>query len=360
MLTNVLFGLSLEASKNIKLSLAAGYTGIWGEYGITGGELINRADQGYINKLKIVLANIEIDKVLGCDGLKAVIGRQFYGREDSTAIYFGVRHYQTLLNTLISSLDAISLNYKKDKVEASAIYANVDSTGRKDFILAGIEGKVSNIKDIIDLEAYLYNFRDVPASVTRVALNNYTLLGFKPAVHVKDFKGSIEFVRPFSGDRVFSNETESFDTLLIKIDASYNIKNISLTPRATFFMVDGKNNKTVYTAGNYVPGLVGCPSLVQNDDGFIRYENTRIINVGADYAYKNAVFSLDFLNYGLAAAPTGSDYSMNEIDITVSYQYDDNLSLFAGVGEAFGEGSSNNTIDFGSEASIQAGVSYKF
>jgi hypothetical protein len=222
----------------------------------------------------------------------------------------------------------------------------------------GAEGKYSNIADILDIEVYLYNLRDIYNPPLIIA-KNYTLLGIKPSLHIKDLTASVEFVKPFSGDGVFSNDIKSYDTILLKIDAAYNIKNINLTPRATFFMAGGKD-KGVVTAGNYVPGLVGCPTITQNDDGFVGYANTIITNVGADYTYKKAVFSIDFLNYGLVSASNGSKYGISEIDISAAYEYDENISLFAGVGEAFGTDGYNQDVKFGSYASIQAGVTYKF
>ncbi|MDR1942401.1 MAG: hypothetical protein LBQ47_08755, partial [Endomicrobium sp.] len=133
--SDVLLGLSVAAYENVKLSLAAGYVGTWGENGITGGELDNSSNSGYINKIKIVLANIEISKLFGVDSLSAVIGRQFYGKEDSTAVYFGVRRYQDLTDTLITSADALSLNYNKDNIEASAIYASLDTAPTRNVLV---------------------------------------------------------------------------------------------------------------------------------------------------------------------------------------------------------------------------------
>jgi hypothetical protein len=77
---NVLLGLSFEASSDVKFNLGISYIGLWGQYGMTGGQVVSgNSESGLVNKLRVVLANAEIDNIFGTEGLSATVGRQFYG-----------------------------------------------------------------------------------------------------------------------------------------------------------------------------------------------------------------------------------------------------------------------------------------
>ncbi|MDR1195257.1 MAG: hypothetical protein LBL00_02140 [Endomicrobium sp.] len=365
---DVLLGLSFEASSDVKFNLGISYIGLWGQYGMTGGQVVSgNSENGLVNKLKVVLANAEINNLFDVDGFSATIGRQFYGDEDSVVMYFGVRHYQLdIPRTLISSLDAITLRYNKDNISATALYADLNSSRAKNMVLTGIDGKYSNIGNVFDIGAYFYNIRDGYDLLYTGSgyLDNYTLLGVRPALHVKDFTASLEFIKAFNGNKVFDNTNEDLDTFLMKIDAAYDIKSINLTPRATFFMAGGRDDKTgdksIMTAGNYVPAVIGCSTLNQDDDGMVAYANTIITNVGVDYKYAKFIFSFDVFNYGRVKYAKNDDYFQSEIDLSVSYEYSESTSLFLGIGERFGKNINNVTVDFGDDAGIQAGMTYKF
>lgn len=367
-------GFNFDIYENVMATFAMGYTNIWGDGSNFSGRSLedNVNDQGLFDFLRIVEANIAFGNLFDVEGLSVKVGRQYYGDEDSTVMYIGIRRDQPLYmitgseNTTgimgaISSIDAAAAYYDTENIKANLIYGIFDN--QKDIndsnsTLMGGDFKYLNIADMFDAQAYMYNLQEY------LGTRNYTIIGLKPTFKMNGLKASVELAKNFAGDEVFSNDDAN--TNFIKIDASYLIENIGLTPRA-MFGVFGGDNKTFGTLGNYVPGLIGGQMVIGGS-----YNDNQIINVGADYALNKFTFSFDLFNF---SSRDGNDDLLigkyenkdraaygTEIDVTAKYAYTENIDFKVGIGHLFG-GKATEMINGGDSfdaSTLQAGVTYKF
>jgi len=353
---NALLGLTFDVANNVKAAMALGYSSFWGENQLSGKPidmdiLGATPSDGYLNTLRVVELNLTVDKLFNVDGLNTKIGRQFYGSEDSTVMYFGVRHGGNSLKfgSAVTSLDALTVNYDTNNVKASAIYAqmneNVTGTMPHAPELTGVDVKVSNIAKMVNVEAYVYDAKHP----TFLAVNDYGIMGIKPSVQFQGLTASLELAR---------NSTSNIRNLgssLIKFDVAYDIKEVGLTPRFTYFAAGGAG-KSFVTFGNYVPGIVGFNLINQDAAGnnTITYSNAQVVNIGVDYnSIKNLVLSLDYFHYSLRDNPANVGGN-GELALQANYALNDNIGLYAGVGEYIA-----TNVNFGSDGIVRGGVSYK-
>jgi len=367
--SSFLLGVSFDIADNVKAAVAMGYQSFWGSDGLQGKPIstdLAAGEQGYLSDIKIVNANLTLDKFFNVDGLNLKAGRQFYGDEDSNIMYFGVRHDGGMMNAPITSLDALTVNYDSNNVKTSILYGQMDSAPNSPVIMGG-DAIVSDIAGIFDVEAYLYDAKNnaINTSGTNqdligINVQDYTLAGIKPSVKYENFTASVEFAESFAGSGMFKNGVSQIDSNMVKIDAAYEIKSINLTPRATYFAAGG-DGKSFVTFGNFFPGFVGFGGpntdfLTQNGlDNTATYNNVRLFNVGADYALSSFVFSLDYFRYDYRNRPAGvpSDTD-SEIDLIITYNFTDSFRLYAGIGEYI-----DKDRDFASSADLRAGLAYK-
>lgn len=370
-------GTLFSVYENVTASFALGYEYMWGEDGLYGKTVDGDANQnvGYLNRLRAVEANINFSQLFNIDGLSAKIGRQYYGDEDSTAMYIGIRRNQPLFvkrnyqppfsmnMSAITSADGAVAYYDNHNIKANLMYGVLTSnfsnpmpgTTVRNFTVLGGDFKYLGIIDMFDIQAYMYNFENGDGSYQTYNTPNYTLVGVKPTFKFEGLKASVEFIRPFAGKTTFDDRFMA-PTNLIKGDVSYTIKNINLTPRA-MYLVAGGDGKSFYTMGNYSPGLIVGNTMLNS-----RWNNNQIINIGVDYAWNKALFKLDYFNFDaregkndLIKAPF--KYG-DEIDLVVNYAYTDSVSIYAGIGHLFGNSKSRNP-NYDS-STLQAGVTYKF
>ncbi|MDR2425835.1 MAG: hypothetical protein LBD46_01400 [Endomicrobium sp.] len=356
-------GLRLDIYEDIIASFALGYTNMWGDGSEWSGRPLN-GNRGLIDLFKIVEANMLFNNLFDVDGLSFKIGRQYYGDEDSTVVYIGIRRNQPLYIVIgaadvpgtigaISSIDAAAAYYDKDNIKANLIYGIMENRGADgNRTLIGGDFKYLNIAEILDLQGYLYNFENYVS-----AQDHYTILGVKPTVKIKGLKASLEVAKNFGGEESLSNET--FNTNFIKADASYVIENLKLTPRVSLGVFGGEN-KPFITIGNCSAGLIVSRVLINGN-----YSDNRIINTGVDYEFKKFVFSFDIFSYD---SRDGEDLKNNvkfgtEFDLTAKCAYAENIDFYFGIGHLFGADFSkfkNGGKDSFDSSTLQAGITYKF
>ena len=358
-------GSKIKIDENVFAKIALGYENYWGDKIFEG-----RTANELLDLLRIVEANINIKNLFEVEGLSAKLGRQYYGDEDSTILYIGIRRNNPLfafnvpmipvsgIPSFISSLDAATFYFKKDNIKANAVYgifANNTfalSPDKTNGTLRGIDLKCSDLADNkIDIQAYLYNAEEVPIFTHK----QYTIFGLKPTVKVEDLKASLEFAKNFGGKWVFEEADGEYSNL-IKFDISYNLKDVGLTPRAMYFVFGSANkdqntSKGFLTLGNYVPGLVKGNEVMDLD-------NMQIINIGADYKYKKYTFAVDFYSYGMRKSVEKGRHGYRESEIALDwkakYAYTDNVDIFAAIGNFFANKSEYDA------STAQVGVSFKF
>ncbi|MCL2390149.1 MAG: hypothetical protein FWD54_01715 [Endomicrobia bacterium] len=356
-------GAAISLAENVTASLALGYYNYWGESYGTEGKHISGGGDGYLNLIRVVEANIALKNLFDVEGLSAKVGRQFYGDEDSMVMFLGVRnntatnffnmHGWSPANMIapITSIEAMTLYYEKENIKANAIYGmfSNQSTGEYNQTLKGADFKYFNIADMFDAQAYLYSFE-------HTGYQYYTIFGLKPTFKYNDFKASIEFAKNFGGNEIFSNEYAN--TNFIKLDASYDVKDINLTPRLSYFVGGGEYGKGFYAPfGNATPrGLVATALFNNWGDQLFSFYDEAIFNIGADYKYEKYSFALDIFNYN--GRDNGDNFNLgNEVDFTVKYAYTDNVSINFIIGHLFMNDDWYNGTDV---STTQLGVSYKF
>ena len=135
-------GLTFDIMEYLSADLSFSYSNNWAEGGNKIFSLANNPSysplkgnsiQSYLDNIRVQTANVTIKNLLKVEGLSAKIGRQYYGDEDSSIMYFGVRHYQPLFGLNLpflgfdntTSVNAATLYYEKEKMKANFIYANL-------------------------------------------------------------------------------------------------------------------------------------------------------------------------------------------------------------------------------------------
>ncbi|AKL97617.1 hypothetical protein [Endomicrobium proavitum] len=338
-------GLTFDVADNIGATVALGYGSTWGAQSLDGDNL-----NGYLNTIRVVQANLTVNKFADIDGLSATFGRQFYGEEDSFSAYFGVRRLNGDQIEAITSLDAVTVGYKKDGISAKAIYGQLDNA---DHSVYGLDVKISSIAEGVDAQIYVYDVNnDYANNAPTHDAREYVYAGIKPTVKINDLTIAVEFAKSFAGYKAFSTDVADYSSMIIKADLGYSADDFGA--RLTYFSLLEKN-KDFLSFGNYNPGLIGANDLVQvfNSLNLIGYKNVQILNVGFDYALnKQLGLSIDYLHYTQALE---FDDANGELDLTANYALSDNVSLFGGVGTWIA-----SDIDFFEINTLQAGLNYKF
>jgi len=356
--------LGFDVANNVKAALGIFIGGASGD-----AQLLGFTANQYLNLLRVVEANITLSQ-LGIDGLSAKIGRQYYGDANSPMIFIGARSFHQFGQYDVTSIDALTLNYKKDNVAVKAIYGDLSNAPGDQ--IYGVEGKLSKIADLVDVTAYIYDAKVGPTFLLLglgVAPKNMLYAGIKPEVKIAGLSAAVEFIAQMGYvDGIFGSQDRANSTNLIKVDVAYDLKDvagIALTPRATYFAAGGLDTKaplgrTFTSMGNYMPGLLVGGTFF--DRGFVQYINTRVINLGADYKYDQYVFSAD---YFLFAARNHfnvfSGNSSGELDLKAVYNYTSNIQIFAAYGMGMPDLANRQAgMKFGTVSTAQAGVKYSF
>ncbi len=313
----VLAGGSFDLAENVRANLMFQYINVWGEGPTAEIGTIGKSVDDYMNEVRLVEANVEMKEIFGWLDVKA--GRQFYGEEDSTVIYFGPRYYNAELNAMgynnnyASALDAVKFSYADDYWNVNVIAGEmaegfITPTGDAHGMY-GADAKL-RMSDALSLQAYMYNFKSF------LGYDNFGFYGAKVNFAPEAFVLSAEYARNMAGDRVFKEVGDN--PYMLKLDGKINMGDF--TPRAAFVY-----SKGFRALGNYRPGLLvgdyaGVETLAVLG---------RIYNLGVDYKYDKWIFALDGFAFQDRTAKTNAAY---EGDLVVKYDYNDNIQLFAGAG----------------------------
>ena len=333
--SRVMAGLSAELTEDVRANVQFVYNTPW-DGSEKGKDLNTYQNQIYLAEANMVLSNL-------FDRFELTLGRQFYGDEDSALLYFGPRHgYMAALSSPVTSLDAAKLTYADDVKALTLIAGKTQNTlelaaPEADFY--GVDFRM-NLTDTVKAQVYGYAYNN------KVWNDEYQgFYGAKLSMTPEAGALSVEYARAHSGDRLIK---ESHDNAyLVKVDGSLNMD--ALTPRAAF--IYQKGNVSEY--GAYAPGLVYGKTYFGDDLTNVLAES-RIFNVGVDYTWNKMTFALD----GFAFQDRTAQHAATlEADLTATYQHNENVGLFAGIGYAK---LSKAEFDRSDATVYQAGVNVKF
>ena len=336
--SRVMAGLSAELTEDVRANVQFVYGTEW-----TGDE--GSTLQEYWETVQLAEANIVLSNLFDC--FEVTVGRQFYGDENSAVMYFGPRHGYMAALADVSSLDAAKLTYSDDFKAVTLIAGKT-----KRFLNTAADGATIfgadialNLSDLLKAQIYGYALKDNTWIPNGEEYKGF--YGAKLSLTPEAGLLSVEYARAHDGNRLIK---ESHDNAyMVKVDGALNLD--AFTPRAAFFYQKG----TVSHYGAYAPGLVYSKTRF-GDMLYQGLEESRIFNVGVDYAWDKWTFSLD----GFAFQDRTAQHEATlEADLTANYQHNENVGLFAGIGYAKLGG------DYGDfnqpDATVyQAGVNVKF
>ncbi|MDR0953502.1 MAG: hypothetical protein LBM71_04900 [Elusimicrobiota bacterium] len=280
-------------------------------------------------------ANVTLSNIFGALELK--VGRQFYGDENSTVMYYGPTHYKNVPSTITpalppviptsniqdsQSLDAAVLSYTSDKFAANIIYGKITETASDyddDESLLGLDAKY-NVSDALALQAYLFDY-------AYPALNNHLgIWGVKPTYKDDALNLAVEFAKNYTGNKAFASSNKGW---MVKADAGIDVafESMDITPRVSYI----HSEKDFQANGNYMPGLLISYGLGQLFRGS---GDVRIINGGLDIKFASLEkwnFALDYFgasnDYG-----TGMEWFGNEFDLMAKYALNEYVELHGALG----------------------------
>ena len=323
--SRVLAGLSANLTEDVKANVLFDYVSGWN--GDPMGNVISSDDassSGYLQQIFLVNANVVLSNLF--DRFELTLGRQFYGDDDSTVLYFGPKSgYLAAFSGETISLEAAKLTYSDDVKSVTLLAGKLFSSMRNDLPgdLFGVDARF-NVTSNVKAQVYGYAFRDIGIlDIARDPQKYEGFYGAKLSYAPEAFTASVEAARGFAGKRLIEEAHDN--PWLVKLDASLNMD--AFTPRAAFFYQKG----TLTNFGAYAPGLViGQYWATMGNTSFI-LDNARIFNVGVDYNLDKWTFALD----GFAFQDrTAQDSATWEADLTANYQHNENVNLFAGIGYA--------------------------
>ena len=309
--SRVMAGLSAELTEDVRANVQFVYKTPWD--GADEGRSLNTyQDEIYLAEANMVLSNL-------MDRFELTLGRQFYGDEDSALLYFGPRHgYMAALSIPVTSLDAAKLTYADD-VKALTLIAgktqnSLETAKEADFYGADFR---MNLTDTIKAQVYGYTYKN---NVWNDEFQGF--YGAKLSMMPEAGALSVEYARGHNGSRLIK---ESSDTpYLVRAEGALHMD--AFTPRAAFIYQKG----VVSEYGAYAPGLVYGKTYF-GDTLYNALNGKRIFNVGMDYNWDKWTFAVDGFAF---QERSGKDAATWEADLTATYQHNENVGLFAGIGYA--------------------------
>ena len=318
--SRVMAGLSAELTEDVRANVQFVYNTPWN--GNSQGRAISSetaGDEGYLQDIYLAEANMVLSNLM--DRFELTLGRQFYGDEDSALLYFGPRHgYMAALASPVTSLDAAKLTYADD-VKALTLIAGktqnlMEAEAVRDADFYGIDFRM-NLTDMVKAQVYGYTYRNNDWQ------DEYQgFYGAKLSMMPEAGALSVEYARGHNGSRLIK---ESGDTpYLVRAEGALHMD--AFTPRAAFLYQKG----VVSEYGAYAPGLVYGKTYF-GEDLYNALDGKRIFNVGLDYNWDKWTFALDGFAF---QERSGKDAATWEADLTATYQHNENVGLFAGIGYA--------------------------
>ncbi len=313
--SRVMAGLSADLTEDVKANVLFSYASAWD--GALSGDTLN----GYQDKIYLSEANVVLSNLFDC--FELTLGRQFYGDEDSMTMYVGPKSgYMVATIMPPMSLEAAKLTYADDFKSVTVLAGKTAEDapvvpGVSSYDIYGADIRL-NLTDAMKAQVYGYALKESSADP------EYTgFYGAKLSYLPEAFGLSLEAARGHEGNRLIK---EGADTpYFVKLDASLNMD--AFTPRAAFLYQKGM----VSAFGTYTPGLVAGKYLTAEMNYSGVTMDARIFNVGMDYNWKKMKFAVDGFAFQDRTAQSAATL---EADLTATYQHNESVELFAGVGYA--------------------------
>ena len=313
--SRVMAGLSADLTEDVKANVLFSYASAWD--GALSGDTLN----GYQDKIYLSEANVVLSNLFDC--FELTLGRQFYGDEDSMTMYVGPKSgymVATIQNPM--SLEAAKLTYADDFKSVTVLAGKTAEDapvvpGVSSYDIYGADIRL-NLTDAMKAQVYGYALKESSGDP------EYTgFYGAKLSYLPEAFGLSLEAARGHEGNRLIKEGADA--PYFVKLDASLNMD--AFTPRAAFLYQKGM----VSEYGSYAPGLVVGKYLRPLGNTSYAIEEARIFNVGVDYKWNKMVFALDGFSF---QERTGHHAASLEADLTATYQHNESVELFAGIGYA--------------------------
>lgn len=313
--SRVVAGLSADLTEDVKANVQFWYATAWD--GALSGNSLNK----YQDEIHLAEANVVLSNLFDC--FELTLGRQFYGDEDSMTMYFGPKSgYMAAIAFQPLSLEAAKLTYADDFKSVTLLAGKTsiqDNLGNilNSYNIYGADIRM-NLTDTMKAQVYGYALKDETN-----APEYHGFYGAKLAYMPEAFGFSVEAARGHQGNRLVK---EGKDTpYFVKLDASLSMD--AFTPRAAFLYQKG----LVSEYGAYAPGLVAGKYLTPLGNTSDVIDNARIFNVGVDYKWNKMVFALDGFAFQDRTAQAAATL---EADLTATYQHNESVEMFAGIGYA--------------------------
>ena len=343
--SRVVAGLSADLTEDVKANVQFWYATAWN--GALLGSAISDETQdqeGYLQKIQLAEANVVLSNLFDC--FELTLGRQFYGDEDSMTMYFGPKSgYMAAIAAQPLSLEAAKLTYADDFKSVTLLAGKTtdDLALTTKYNIYGADIRL-NLTDTMKAQVYGYALKDEDN-----APEYQGFYGAKLAYMPEAFGFSVEAARGHQGNRLVK---EGKDTpYFVKLDASLNMD--AFTPRAAFLYQKG----IVSEYGSYAPGLVAGKYLTPLGNTSDVIDNARIFNVGVDYKWNKMVFALDGFAFQDRTAQAAATL---EADLTATYQHNESVELFAGIGYAKLGGDLKDQFDAKDATVYQLGTTIRF
>ncbi len=325
----VIFGLGFDLIEDAKTNITFANTEYWGRSST--GESIDY----YLNNITVAEANVVLSNIFGNWELK--IGRQFYGEEGDTPLYFGPTHYRPSIQSFLSpvplyatvpsfsSIDAAVAKYNSDKLSLTILYAKESetfSTSDTDISYMGTDIKAALTESVL-LRGYFFDFRDGSRASGEQHLG---IWGVKPSFDNGLLSASAEFAKNYYFGDILGQNNAGW---MIKADAKANINTdvADISPRALYLHAE----KSFFAMGNFLPGL-----LFSNSYPYFHRtgRGRRVLNAGVDLkpaALEKWSFSFDYFAFSLSNKSNPAWFG-NEFDIVAKYALNEYVELHAGAG----------------------------
>lgn len=359
----VLAGLSADLVEDVTANLTFQYWNAWGSDNSNG-----KSVQNYWDDIRLVEGNVVLHNLFCC--LEATVGRQFYGEEDSAVMYFGPNHYNAEFNGYANSLDAAKVTYADDVKALTLIAGRINvvdddpapaAADEAEGTLIGADFKL-NVTDALKLQVYGYNVNDLeytdnstfPPTIYDID-GNGGFYGAKLAFAPEAFRVSAEYARNYGFHKQLFKEDKSTGHMA-KVDIAADIEAVTVRGTALYA------NASFWAFGNYTPGLLVGHRLGGDIFDYSDENGVAMFNVGFDVKPADKwTVSLDgysFQDHRLKHSAT------LEADLTVKYDHNEYVQLFAGAGYAkltTWDGTDFNKANLGSDnVKGQLGMLIKF
>ncbi|MCD6311590.1 MAG: hypothetical protein J7M11_03930 [Elusimicrobia bacterium] len=294
---------------------------------------------GAADNVNVTNAYIKVKKLFDLIDLK--VGRMFYGERDDLALYIGPTYDYDLD---VAAIDGYLANAEIKGVNVEYLDAKLMEVGvankDKDTNLQGLcLSPVSKIADMVSGKFYVYKIVDNDVTAAYHDTNTTLLYGLKASAEVSGVNVKAEYAMNGGTDETIPATDVDYKGKAAILGASAKVSGINV--RAEYANGSGDKTSTAdkneaFTAeGSDVRyGEIWGNTTETTILGGAGVANLNVMNIGADYDVNDKVkASADFLmlktNEKVATAPTpaGTKKIGNEIDLKVSYDHSENLSM---------------------------------